>query len=238
MKQIKYMYIGAGFVTLVLTVAILDMLYNESAEVGIYVTSLLGVCTFFFTAVLAINAYQQNLISKQNIKLKLFDKRYKVFEVIVSSCLIFNEKNYSNQVLIIGIDDPNFINKKIIASVEQMRDAAILSESLFDKKLFNKIYDTYVKYKALSDMHFEIFKQLVKVVDNREFLELYQEFLLETDEVVIAEIESKLNIKYPTFQKLNNQFNVKLEEFNQWIKEEKLYKCFDTYLLINELDTM
>ncbi len=238
MKQIKFMYIGAGLVTLVLAGAILDMLYNDSAGVEIYVTSLLGVCTFFFTAVLAINAYQQNLISKQNIKLQLFDKRYKVFEAIVSSSRVVSERNYSNQILSIGLDDPNFINKKVIESVEKMHDAAILSQTLFDKELSVKIFKAYNKYKALADIHFKIIKQHIAITANKDFLALYQALLISTDADETARLEAELNLKIPTFEPINNHFNSEVAHFNEWIEESGLHKDFDKYLMISELDKM
>lgn len=236
MNQVKYMYIGAGVVTLALAAAILHMLYNDSAEVEIYVTSLLGVCTFFFTIVLAINAYQQNLISKQNIKLQLFDKRYKVFETIVSSSRVVSERNYSNQILSIGLDDPNFINKKVMESVEKMYDAAILSQTLFDKELSAKIFKANNKYKALTDIHFKIIKQHIALTANAEFSELYKALLVATDDAETARIEGELNQKFPTFEPANNHFNSEVAHFNEWVNESGLYKDFDKYLMISELD--
>lgn len=232
------MYIGAGIVTLVLAGAILHMLYNDSAGVEVYVTSLLGVCTFFFTAVLTINAYQQNLISNRNIKLQLFDKRYKVFEAIVSSSKVVSERNYSNQILSIGLDDPNFINKKVMESVEKMHDAAILSQTLFDKELSAKIFKAYNKYKALSEIHFKIFKQHIAITTNKDFIALYQALLVSTAAAETARLEGELNSKFPTFEPINNHLNSEVAHFNEWIEESGLHKDFDKYLMISELDKM
>ena len=230
------MYIGAGVVTIAIASSILFMLYNSSEEVDIWVTSLLGVCTFFFTIVLAINAYQQNLISKQNIKLQLFDKRYKVFETIVSSGRVVSEKNYSNQILSIGVDDPNFINKKVMESVERMHDAAILSQTLFDRSLAAKIFKAYDKYKAISDMHFSIIKQQVELMANPDFGNIFKAQLLTTDDNKMTQLNSLLQEKFPSFTLLSDKFNSEVAHYNEWIDESGLYKDFDKYLIIDELD--
>lgn len=232
----KPYFIGAILIIGFLSYVILDIANDADYTPKLHIDIMFGIVTIMLSVAIAISAILQTIISQRNIKLQLFDKRYKVFETIVSSSCVVSERNYSNQILSIGLDDPNFINKKVMESVEKMHDAAILSQTLFDKELSAKIFKAYTKYKALAEMHFGILKQHIYLIDNPDFKILYQTLLITTDDNEIARIERKLNNKFPTFQPMNNQFNLEVAHFNEWVEESGLYKAFDKYLIINELD--
>ena len=237
MKLFKNPYVIASITFIILVVAVLSMVVNSSnPTTELYVSSLLGVITIYLSSLLLINAYQQNQISKRNMKLQLFDKRYKVFEVIASSTRVISERNYSNQILTIGINDPNFINKKIVDGVEKMHDAAILAQTLFDKSLSDKIFEASRKYNDLSNIHFTILKQSIELSTNPEFIAIFKTQLFSTDENEMVQLDLQFKEKFPQFVRHRDYFNTEINHYHEWIKESGIEKDFDEYLMIDKLD--
>ena len=238
-KQVlKNPYIIVSIVFVALVAAVLYMLNKNDSSTELYVNSLLGVFTFFLTSLLVINAIKQNEISNRNIKLQLFDKRYKVFETIVGSHKMITEKDYSNLIISNLGGDPDFLNKKVLELTAKMHDAAILSQTLFDDELYQKISKAYQKYQELCDLHFKIVKQHIDLSENTEFKELFKMSLLAINDTERMKYIDDLNEKFPPFQSKNDHFISETAHYTEWIKESNILSDFDKYLKISELDNI
>ena len=235
---IKPYFIGSIVIIAFLSYVVLDIAKGAAYTPKLHIDITFSILTIILSVAIAVSAILQTIISNRNIKLQMFDKRYKVFKVIVSSSILLSEKNYSNQILSIGLDDPNFINKKVMASVEEMQYAAILSQTLFDKELSSKVFKANNKYKALTDIHYTILKQHIALINNKEFGELFKSQLLTIDENEIASINKEINKVFPSFQPAIERFNSEVDLYNEWLSESKLLEDFDKYLKISELDNI
>ena len=238
-KQIlKNPYIIASIIFFILSIAILDILRSDDYSNELVISSLLGVFTLLLTSFLVINAIKQNEISKRNIKLQLFDKRYKIFKAIVNSNKIITERDHSNYIISNIGDNTNFINKKIIDSANDMYDVAILSQAVFDDNLASKITKAAQKYKKVCDLHFDIIKQHISLSEDIEFGNIFKASLLATTDAEKIKYNDIINKKFPNFQSKNQLFDTETTHYTEWIKESNILNDFDKYLKINELNNV
>lgn len=82
----------------------------------------------------------QNSIQKDNIKIQLFDKRYKVYQSVLNSITLIKRDNWDRYILFKGSD----INQQFLLVEEELYKLANLSLFLFDN-------DVYLKLKNINN---------------------------------------------------------------------------------------
>ena len=79
----------------------------------------------------------QNTIQKDNFKIHLFDKRYKVYQSVLNSITLIKRDNWDRYILFRGND----INQQFLLVEEELYKSAILSLFLFDDDIYLKLKD-------------------------------------------------------------------------------------------------
>ena len=82
----------------------------------------------------------QNTIQKDNIKIQLFDKRYKVYQSVLNSITLIKRDNWDRYILFRGND----INQQFLLVEEELYKSAILSLFLFDDDIYLKLKDEVI----------------------------------------------------------------------------------------------
>lgn len=73
----------------------------------------------------------QNTIQKDNIKIQLFDKRYKVYQAVLDTITLIKRDNWDRYILYKGND----VNQQFILTEEELYKAVFLSNCLFNKNI-------------------------------------------------------------------------------------------------------
>ena len=102
--------------------------------------------------------------------------------------------------------------------------------------MWDIILQYLVRLQIKIDMHFSIIKQQVELMTNPDFGNIFKAQLLTTDDNKMTQLNTQLQEKFPSFILLSDKFNSEVAHYNEWIDESGLYKDFDKYLMIDELD--
>ena len=220
------------------------IIYKESCysidEFNIKVVLFTSLSTILLAAIMAVLTYEigsnQEKVQRDAIKMQLFDKRYKIFKSIANSYAVATEKDYSNFILSGNCNNPLSINKKIYDTREQMCDAVMLSEALFDNELTSKIRDASRRYKVIYDMHFTLFKQNSPLSNDEKFTILVKDQLFATRSKDIQQNNKELKEKYPDYYHGNKMFETEAAHYSDWLTSSGILTDFDKYLKIHDLD--
>ncbi|MEG2278338.1 MAG: hypothetical protein RSC80_11035 [Odoribacter sp.] len=215
-------------------VALLWYIYDTSA-LSIFIT-LIGFSLSLLMAGIAIQQYQ---LQKNNLKLQLFDKRYKVFESLARTKVLLVRNDISDRLFFEYTSFPRLISE-IFAIQDELSNSAILSQSIFyapiPEKMFELsiFFDTVViTYIDLIKKQGELFKEHPKVV--LSLLSKYDEFLC-ADRAHRLLIETELETVCPKLYDNIRVFSSKSEEYIEYIKKIGIFTDFDKYLKIQYLD--
>lgn len=201
---------------------------------------LIGFIGLFLAVMMYITAKQQNQIQKDNIKLQMFDKRYKVFETVIHSADIVNKKDYSDFVLS-GNLDPFAINKLVSDINVDLKNQTLLSKSLFDKDIFEIIREISLRFNEVANLHFKLYKQNIRINEtdpNRfyQFGQLYAKSLLATAPTDIDSLDAELKKEFPDIYLTIIEFNNAVSNYEKYIKDSRFLANIGKYIIIKDLD--
>ena len=137
----NFIYLIIGIILLLAT--IVTIIFMSCVDIGtllIFWGTLIGGLATLFAIVYSVekNWEQQSAILKQGIKIQLFDKRYSVFEALVEAERFIIRQDiismYSSGVM--QLDE---VQKKIYNYNENIKEKTILSQTLFDKSIHDKM---------------------------------------------------------------------------------------------------
>lgn len=214
----------------------------------IFVGLIVGLINIVTFIVLTIAIYklskQQSIDNEQKqrdfFKMRLFDKRYSIYEAIESAVALIKRKDFSSLILSEGIE-PNVINKRLIDAQEQLHKASCLSQVLFSKDVSDKIFQIEAKFKELVNEHFKIFKQCIipstKLNNESEMYgRIFSKQIFETDPVEMEKLNQELQKVCPHTYYTMTEFNLKISDFTRLVNELKVSEDFDEYIILSNID--
>ena len=240
-KMCKKSLLAVFFCTAIILGVILYMEKTSSSdEFNTSLAIFTSISTVFLAFIMAVITYEigshQEKVQRDAIKMQLFDRRYKIFETIENSHTVITTNDYSNFVLSGYCNDPFSINKKIYDIKEQLRDAAMLSQALFDEKLTRKIKEASDRYEKLYNFYFTLFKTYNSLVYDEKYLEKVENSLLTVTEKENQQCDKELKKEFPNFYNSNELFKLQTAQYSDWLAESGILIDFDKYLKINDLD--
>jgi len=209
-----------------------DLCTIDWMAISAIATMLMVFATFI---ALILNWYQQRNIQKKNIKVQLFEKRYAVFSVINNARVLILREDIALMV-ITGIMKSDELHKKIYDNDEKIRDAASLSQMLFDKMLFDKMNEISKKHYAVFLASMKLLTgnlSSIKLTDAQK--ESYDNILKNT---AIDEQKRLDEIKkiIPGMGDAVLEWHKVVSDFNNYFITCGIGRDFNNYLKIKDLD--
>lgn len=179
---------------------------------------------------------QNNRIQKDNIKLQLFDKRYKVYHSIVEAkSILERDDHYLN-----AFYDANYLNdlgRKLMAIHESLNDSMLVSQSLFDADMFIKMRNIVVCFAKVRRKYFEL------NIEGYRYRDLLTEQQLDDIRNIVVQnatnipnLEKEMSKRLPDFGAKIKPWMDAVAEFNECIRTSHIMEDFDIYLRISNLD--
>lgn len=138
----------------------------------------------------------QNTIQKDNIKIQLFDKRYKVYQSVLNSITLIKRDNWDRYILFRGND----INQQFLLVEEELYKSANLSLFLFDDDIYLKLKDINNSFDKVATAYKNMCIANVQSIqsDGRtsEYILLFQQFLASRQNGSVK-YENELKDKFP-----------------------------------------
>ena len=220
-----------------------DGVSNETLKFNFDVINI--IFTIFFSFVLIIVTLQtgenQERVQRDTIKIQLFDKRYQVFKALVNSRgFITKNRNgyFGDEVLVYG--DFNIPNKEILNTRNDLYEAMVLSEALFDDNIYNKMQSIYTEYNNLCKLYFDVTKYSIATINENELSQTYANIIkrnLFNSTVSERDIcDEELKSKFPSLFCSICLFNRQAEIFESNLIKSGIYSDFDKYIKIFHLD--
>lgn len=207
----------------------------------LFVITVIGVCvTGWFSCVLWKTnkkvGERQVELQRNNIKLQLFDKRYKVYKAIIDAKGFLNRGDH----FLNGIYDSDYfdnLGRTFTNHLECLNDAYLESEALFSRDVHNKLKEITTLFAKARLKFFELNKVGYSYIDKLTEEQLNHiraiVFMNAIDmETIREEIEK---IAPHLFDRIPEWTNA-VKEFNDYISECGIMRDFDDYLIINSID--
>ena len=177
----------------------------------------------------------QNDIQKDNIKIQLFDKRYKVYQSVLNTIILIKRDNWDRYILFKGND----INQQFLLVEEELYKSANLSLFLFDNDVFLKLKDINNSFdkvaKAYKNMC--IANVLSIKTDGRtsEFILLFQNFL-SSQKGDSMEYEKQLKNNFPKEYISIMEFSRECDAYLSAVEKSKILIDIGKYIKVDNLD--
>lgn len=111
----------------------------------------------------------QNQIQKDNIKIQLFDKRYSVFQCVLSSVTIIKRNNWDRYILF----NKNDINEQMFKIEDNLYNSTQLSMCLFDKDIYSKLQDVNNAFCKVAKSYKDMLIKIQETFTSKEAIEEY-----------------------------------------------------------------
>ncbi len=200
-------------------------------------SNLLFGCISAGTSIAILLVYvQQNSIQNSNIKVQLFDKRYKVYQCVLDTIIIIKRDNWDRYIL---FKEENNSNKQMIELEENLHEATMLSKRLFS----SDIYETLVQVNNMFCKVMESYKQMVVKNmellsagnDTNNFVNLYKGFLLSENEQQRICFEEQLKMLYTDVYTVMNNFSRLSDKYLDFVQQSNILDDIGKYIKVDKL---
>ena len=179
----------------------------------------------------------QNMIQKDNIKIQLFDKRYKIYLSVIDSITIIRRNNWDRYIL---FNEETNVSKQILEIEENLYCSVQLSPCLFNRELVDKltnINNAFCKvaesYKALLISNLELCSS---EEGKQKFIDTYKLFLLSTQQEDTKGFEEQLKEQLPKMYINLMEFSNECERYLAFVEQTGIIKDFSHYIVVKDLD--
>lgn len=177
----------------------------------------------------------QNAIQKDNIRIQLFDKRYKVYQSVLNTITLIKRNNWDRYILFNGND----INQQFLLVEEELYKSANLSLFLFDNDIYLKLKDINNSFdkvaKAYKNMCIANVQSIQSDGQTSEYILLFQQFLSSRQNGSV-EYENELKDKFPKEYIAIMEFSKECETYLSVVEESKILSDIGKYIKVDNLD--
>ncbi len=176
----------------------------------------------------------QNTIQKDNIKIQLFDKRYKVYQAVLDTITLIKRDNWDRYILYKGND----VNQQFILTEEELYKAVFLSNCLFNKNIISKlikINNEFDKIAASYKQMCVLNAQSIASEDRqKEFAILFQKLVLSKNKS--EDFNNEFKTKFQKEYSIVMNFQQECDKYLSLIDECNILKELGEYIKIDKLD--
>lgn len=177
----------------------------------------------------------QNTIQKDNIKIQLFDKRYKVYQSVLNSITLIKRDNWDRYILFKGND----INQQFLLVEEELYKSANLSLFLFDNDIYLKLKDINNSFdkvaKAYKNMCIANVQSIQSDRRTSEYILLFQQFLAFGQNGSVK-YENELKDKFPKEYIAIMEFSKECESYLSVVEKSKILTDIGKHIKVDNLD--
>lgn len=177
----------------------------------------------------------QNTIQKDNIKIQLFDKRYKVYQSVLNTITLIKRDNWDRYILFKGND----INQQFLSIEEELYKSANLSLFLFDNDVYLKLKDINNSFdkvaKAYKNMCITNVQSIQSDGRTSEYILLFQQFLASRQNGSVK-YENELKDKFPKEYIAIMEFSKECDSYLTVVEESKILTDIGKYIKVDNLD--
>lgn len=177
----------------------------------------------------------QNTIQKDNIKIQLFDKRYKVYQSVLNTITLLKRDNWDRYILYNGND----INQHFLLVEEELYKSANLSLFLFDDDIYLKLKDINNSFdkvaKAYKNMCIANVQSIQTDGRTSEFILLFQNFL-SSQKSDSMEYEKQFKNNFPKEYISIMEFSRECDAYLSAVVESKILTDIGKYIKVDNLD--
>lgn len=211
------------------------VMYLYQEENNKLVNTILSCVGCGLSAAVVQCALIQNRIQKDNIKIKLFDKRYAVFQAVLNTVTIINRDNWDRYILFRGDDSI----KQMIDIEENLCNSVQLSKCLFDQNLYKKLCDAnneFCKVAASFRNTLVANAEILSSQDKRQpFSEFFISQIISQEGLNVKEYDAKLQAECPEIYENLKKFSDDCSSYLSFIEEHGIIKDIEKYITINSL---
>lgn len=207
---------------------------------GAISAALLSITLIIATIIIA---YKQNKINKQPVKLQLFEKRYPLYEYILSIYNIINDKGDNLLKFINYIDDTAFEKYKEDYNQTQFKAKDI--KVLFEENLSQDLIEFVNIYAELLNIIIQVYPQFHENTNEEDENRLPSPYSEENkndsySEIVVKSLLNKNDIeiykeKFPELYKLLKLWKEKYNEFKDIYTNKNIEKSMQQYINIKNI---
>jgi hypothetical protein len=187
------------------------------------------------SAAVAQCAIIQNAIQRDNIKIQLFDKRYKVYQSVLNTITIIKRDNWDRYILFNGND----INQQFFLFEEELYKSANLSLFLFDNDVYLKLKDINNSFdkvaKAYKNMCIANAQSIQSDGRTSEYILLFQQFLASRQNGSVK-YENELKDKFPKEYIAIMEFSKECDSYLSVVEKSKILIDIGKYIKVDNLD--
>lgn len=177
----------------------------------------------------------QNTIQKDNIKIQLFDKRYKVYQSVLNTITLIKRDNWDRYILFKGND----INQQFLSIEEELYKSANLSLFLFDNDVYLKLKDINNSFdkvaKAYKNMCITNVQSIQSDGRTSEYILLFQQFMASRQNGSVK-YENELKDKFPKEYIAIMEFSKECDSYLTVVEESKILTDIGKYIKVDNLD--
>lgn len=177
----------------------------------------------------------QNTIQKDNIKIQLFDKRYKVYQSVLNTITLIKRDNWDRYILFNGND----INQQFLLAEEELYKSVNLSQFLFDNDVYLKLKDINNSFdkvaKAYKNMCITNVQSIQSDGRTSEYILLFQQFLASRQNGSVK-YENELKDKFPKEYIAIMEFSKECDSYLTVVEESKILTDIGKYIKVDNLD--
>lgn len=182
-------------------------------------------------------AITQNRIQKDNIKLQLFDKRYKVFQVLLDSKTLLERDNWGRYLILKKFD----VSTIIFDIEERLYNAAQISCVLFNPDITKKLIEINNQFCNVSEKYKELLQSCPELFTAKDDFSNYIQVLfqyLASNETSLdcEEYLNKLKTLFPKAYILLTEFSKECQEYLAKIEETKILENIGKEVNIRNID--
>ena len=242
MKQLWFRYL----IYFIVCVAIMVFMRNPLIEkyITIDVNTVSAIMSLFLSALLIHVTYligkHQNSLQKANIKLALYDKRYKIYEVIVRT------KHLSDTADMVKWNlqrkgEESYIISQMSEIHDELYNASVVAHTVFPKEIALKVEEAYKLFNMTILEHLHAVKKLEEIAPDdfdklmklsRELKDISKQNL----DTVDREHAFALLSKFVTMTNYTPSQYKKRKEYMNWLSESKILEDIQPYITIDKLD--
>lgn len=177
----------------------------------------------------------QNAIQKDNIRIQLFDKRYKVYQSVLNTITLIKRDNWDRYIFFKGND----INQQFLLAEEELYKSTNLSIFLFDNDIYLKLKDINNSFdkvaKAYKNMCIANVQSIQTNGQTSEYILLFQNFL-SSQKADSKEYEKKLKNSFPKEYISIMEFSRECDAYLSTVVGSKILTDIGKYIKVDKLD--
>lgn len=178
----------------------------------------------------------QNQIQKDNIKIQLFDKRYSVFQCVLSSVTIIKRNNWDRYILF----NKNDINEQMFKIEDNLYNSTQLSMCLFDKDIYSKLQDVNNAFCKVAKSYKDMLIKIQETFTSKEAIEEYSTivnfYILSPNGFRTKEYEEELKNKFPGIYINLMDFSKECESYLSLIDTSGIIQDLGNYIIVYNLE--